>query len=286
MSLFRRVSRTLTSPLRSKSGRSILQRMIVDLARLGSLDLADIAHRTAGIGKFQSLIDSGESYVVKSILPQLLPNTPILFDVGANIGEYAKLLVDTFPNAAIHAFEPNPRTHATLVARIQNRCFTAVAAAVGEKEDELQLFDYPMDGTSHASLYREVLTQIHHSTEVASRPVRVVTLDKYCREQSIPHIDFLKIDAEGHELPALRGAKNLLNADRVGIIQFEFNEMNVISRAFLRDFYETLPKHLFYRVDSGRLISLGDYNSRNEVFRFQNILAVHRSLNEQLNKCS
>ena len=55
-------------------------------------------------------------------------------------------------------------------------------------------------------------------------------------------------------------------------------EMNTVSKVFLRDFYETLAGYRFYRLDSRRLIPLGGYQPRNEIFQFQNVLAVHSAL--------
>jgi len=65
-----------------------------------------------------------------------------------------------------------------------------------------------------------------------------------------------------------------LSARRIGLIQFEFNELNVLSRVFLKDFYDLLPGYSLYRMDTDRLHPLGDYSPINEIFRYQNILAI------------
>lgn len=88
----------------------------------------------------------------------------------------------------------------------------------------------------------------------------------------------MKVDTEGNEYHVLEGATQLLHNNKVDVIQFEFNEMNVISRVFLKDFYDLLPKHTMYRLDTQRLIPLGDYSPLNEVFRIQNIIAIHNDL--------
>jgi hypothetical protein len=51
--------------------------------------------------------------------------------------------------------------------------------------------------------------------------------------------------------------------------------MNVISRVFLRDFYKLIPQYAFFRLDEGRLIPLGEYSTRNEIFQFHNIVAFN-----------
>ena len=63
--------------------------------------------------------------------------------------------------------------------------------------------------------------------------------------------------------------------NKIKCIQFEFNEMNVCARVFLKDYYELLPQYQFYRLVEKGLKSLGNYSPKNEIFRYQNILAVN-----------
>jgi hypothetical protein len=53
--------------------------------------------------------------------------------------------------------------------------------------------------------------------------VRVVRLDDEIAAAGWSGIDFLKIDAEGYDLRVLTGARGLLEQQRVGIVQFEYN---------------------------------------------------------------
>jgi hypothetical protein len=82
------------------------------------------------------------------------------------------------------------------------------------------------------------------------------------------------MDIEGFELDALKGASRLLSEGRIGVIQFEFNVMNIDSKAFLRDFYTILDGWSFYRLRRGGMMRLGNYTTRNEIFAYQNIVAV------------
>lgn len=106
-------------------------------------------------------------------------------------------------------------------------------------------------------------------------------LDQYCKDNAIDHIDFIKIDTEGHELSVLRGCEQLIYDHNLKVVQFEFNEMNVMSRSFLRDFYSILAGFSFYRLRQDGLLSLGKYNTRNEIFKFQNIIAVCPTLSDR-----
>ena len=65
-------------------------------------------------------------------------------------------------------------------------------------------------------------------------------------------------------------------------IQFEFNEMNIESRVFMKDFFNILPEYDFFRLLPDGYIPLGNINTyRNpltlELFAMQNIVAIQNS---------
>jgi FkbM family methyltransferase len=269
----------VATPFRGRVGRRLAESAVLTTARLGGLDLLKLAQNADGIGKYQSAELSGESHLLQAILPRLVEPNAVLFDVGANEGAYSRALRTVFSDAAIFAFEPNPRAFKRLQSLAAATKVESVMAALGAEPGRSEIFDYSADASSqHASFFREVFTDLHRHNDVCAIPIEVITLDNFCRERAINRIDFLKIDTEGNELATLRGAANLLAADKIPVIQFEFNEMNVISRCFLKDFYEILPRHRLYRLDTRRLIPVWEYRSRNEIFWFQNFLAVHQSL--------
>lgn len=270
-------------------GRGIICRTgeavdIEQIARRRKIDLLPIAYRQLGILNFRSSRDSGEAFVVERILPVMFDEAvPVVIDVGANRGDYAMEILHQFPQAVIHAFEPNPVTFRQLSDRFQGTSVRVFSVGCGAEPAQLELFDYTETAASaHASLYSAVLTDIHSAAAAISHSVVLTTLDDHCRNHGVARIDMLKIDTEGHELAVLQGAGQLLAEGRVGAIQFEFNEMNAFSRVWLKDFFDLLPDRVFYRLDSDRLIPLGKYNPRNEIFAFQNILAVPAKLAERL----
>lgn len=234
------------------------------------------AFRQVGIGNYETAVVSGESYFMQSILPGLLQNTgQIIFDVGANVGNYSATLMNLFPEAKIFAFEPAAQNFSRLSTAVDARMVTCLKMALGSEVGQLDLFDYESDsGSEHASFYSDVLKRIHKSVSVKSDRVSVETIQSFCESRKIGRVDFLKLDVEGHELAVLKGAGSWISDGKLPVIQFEFNEMNVISRSFLKDFYDILPDHTFFRLMSQGLLPLGDYSPYNEIFHFQNLLAV------------
>jgi hypothetical protein len=55
--------------------------------------------------------------------------------------------------------------------------------------------------------------------------VPCITLDQFCEQENVPHIDVLKIDTEGHDLSVLQGAVGTLKSRGVSFVHIEFNSM-------------------------------------------------------------
>jgi FkbM family methyltransferase len=164
----------------------------------------------------------------------------------------------------------------------KNRAISVHSVGIGEQSGESILYDYAdCEGSCLASVYRDVLLAQSPGAAVREVSIPVITLDEFsARHSTTSTIDLLKIDTEGHEYAALQGAKKLIGENRIRCIHFEFNEMNVLSRVFLRDFYELLIDYDFFRLRSDGLIRLGAYSATNEIFQYHNIVAVQKSMSE------
>ncbi len=204
-------------------------------------------------------------------------SNPTVFDVGANIGAYSAELKRLCPSAQIWAFEPHPSTFARLSSQALHLGFHAANIGLSNQSGVMTLFDYAEgSGSPHASLHRAVIEGLHHS-ETSALEVRVETVDSVLSREGVEHLNLLKIDAEGHEYAILKGASKSIAAGHIDVIQFEFNEMNVISRVFLRDFYELLSDFTLYRMVVDGLAPLGTYHARtHELFFLHNIVAIRK----------
>lgn len=239
------------------------------------------AYNNIGILNYKTNRDSGEDYFIEDFLPKFLNkrNNHVFFDVGANVGEYSLTLSKNFTKANIYSFEPNINTFNVLKKNVgSTSSITPTNIGMSDYKKDTKIYTYTTDSISgHASMYKEVFSSMHKRSNLQSVDIKLETIDDFCLENKIEIIDFLKIDTEGHELDVLKGAKNMLNQGNIKIIQFEFNEMNVISKVFLKDFYNILKSYKLYRLDTSKLIPLFEYNSINEIFKFQNFIAIHKS---------
>lgn len=229
-----------------------------------------------GVLNYENDKTSGESRFVKSLLKD--KSDCVVFDVGANVGDYSRKVFQACPQATVYAFEPHPKTFSVLSHSMHQLNFLPVNAAAGEKDGELSLFDYEsQDGSSHASLYKDVIESIHQAKSV-EHTVKVIELGAFARSKNVERIDLLKIDTEGNELKVLMGILDYIRSERIGAIHFEFNEMNVSSRTFFRDFWELLPNYDFYRLLPDGMARIENYSPVYcEIFAYQNIVAILKS---------
>lgn len=233
--------------------------------------------RGLGVLNFGSMLRSGETHFLQRLFAaygSVIGGTHVVLDVGANVGNYASAILAVAPAARVFCFEPHPTNIAKLRHSV-GKAATVVPRAVGAQVGSLDLFDYAdEDGSSHASVYKDVFEKIHHRAHVSHR-VEVTTVDSFLEHEEVGQIVLLKIDTEGHELAVLAGASRALAEGRIDVVHFEFNEMNIASRTFIGDFFQHLPGFDLYRLLPNGWISVRNRPLEN-VFAFQNIVAIRR----------
>lgn len=162
---------------------------------------------------------------------------PVVFDVGANKGDWTAAALSVNAAARIHAFEPFPESYQGLVARGFPANVTCVNQGMGAKKDTVTLYIYA-DASTHNSMYARS-DKPYDSTISFS----MTSLEDYCAENHIERIDLLKIDAEGNDFYVLQGAKSLFEAGRIGGVQFEYGNNYIGARVFLKDVFDFIAPY-------------------------------------------
>jgi FkbM family methyltransferase len=214
---------------------------------------------------------SGEAHMLRVVMKGF-PKNPIVVDVGANVGNYSSLVYSLRPDARIYALEPHPANYSRLSKR-SDLVFHPYCLALGAEVARLALYDYAdKDGSTHASVHRGVIEEVHKSLATAHE-VEVSTLDVFARANGLHTIHLLKIDTEGSEIAVLNGASEFLAENKIEIVHFEFNQMNIFTRTLMKDFRDRLRNFVFFRLLPNGGLSLKG-SSLEELFAYQNILAL------------
>ena len=222
----------------------------------------------------------GTFILIRKLSKKIDLSSNLFIDVGANVGRVTKLVLENTNNLNVISYEPHKETYKKLSENLKNekRC-KIFQYAVGSKVEDKILFDWKKEGTGFASFYKDSIQQTLSPTygKVSlgyEESVKVITLDSINFEKKI---EFIKIDVEGNEFEVLKGARDLIKNHQPKYILIEFNESNVYSRVFLKDFINLLHNYSVYRVmPGGRMLELNNpYNSEtHEIFATQNIIFI------------
>jgi FkbM family methyltransferase len=260
---------------------SALDTIIAALVPPGlALSLARRLMKSAGLGHGGMVAKSGEMRAAAAALARagVRTQTPVLFDVGGNVGEWTLAAKKMWPDAEVHVFEPSASHLRKLDEAVKDLTNVSVnPIAFGAEVGEAMLYK-DSEITGLASMTKRDLAHVGLSMEI-SETITVDTLDRYCGRHSVAAIDLLKIDVEGHELDVLAGARQLLDQRRVALVQFEFGGCNVDTRTFFKDFYDFFDQRryaLHIIGPGGRLNPVKRYREFNEQFATTNYIAIRQ----------
>lgn len=134
-----------------------------------------------------------------------------IVDAGSHVGFYSIMAARRVGSrGTVYSFEPDPYNHALLTANLRmnklTKRVTPFKTALSDCTGTASLYQDPRWHRGH--------TLIRAGMHKHSVPVKTERLDAIVAKEGIDHIDILKIDVEGAELLALRGAEDTINRVR------------------------------------------------------------------------
>jgi FkbM family methyltransferase len=160
---------------------------------------------------FKAYADHAE----RKFLRRTLSPGDVAVDVGANIGIYTQLLSRWVgPTGLVYSFEPSPENFGRLQSATRKLANVRLSqSAVGESSRRTALYvsdklnvdhrAYPPEGDSRPTV-----------------PIEMIALDDYFKTGE--RVDLIKMDIQGYELHALRGASRVLADNPTIKLLFEF----------------------------------------------------------------
>jgi FkbM family methyltransferase len=234
-----------------------------------------------GIGNGAGVQKSGEYGAIKSISKYWKGGKYIVFDVGANIGQFRNMASNvlkgrfTEDEFTIYSFEPSKSTYKLLKSNFNNLSAPYLNNCGLGNTLKKSILYYDKIGSGLASQSKRDLSFINIEMGIQEE-IEIITLDSFCEEFKIAKIDLLKIDVEGYEMEVLQGASNMISSGLIMSIMFEFGGSNIDTRTFFKDFYNYFEDkgYQIHRITpAGYLFPLWSYKEMYEQFRTTNFLA-------------
>ena len=148
---------------------------------------------------YKACIDRAE----RQLLRETLVASAVVVDAGANIGIYSQFFSRCVgATGVVHSFEPSPENFERLRSATRKLANVRLSqTAVGECSGRSKLYLSDKLNVDHRT----------YMTEGDSRralPIDIVALDDYFKPGQ--RVDLIKMDIQGYELHALRGANRVL----------------------------------------------------------------------------
>jgi FkbM family methyltransferase len=179
-------------------------------------------------------------YAIDKLVAALPPN-PVVIDIGANAGYFDIMLFSQIKEGTVYAYEPIPsnydlfKKNISLNPALQNNIHLFNKAVTGIPQDHIELFmESAADNSVIASVYADFDTQNHHTLKVPA-----ISLAQIINENTLPHIDLIKVDCEGSEYPIIYETPddvwNIINMMTIEVHNLDKEKRNT---DFLRQFLE------------------------------------------------
>ena len=217
---------------------------------------------------------NGEYKFIRSFIR----NKMMVFDVGANKGDYAAYIFGRNRSVTIHCFEPSAKTFSELLNNLKYEITRESVYCnnfgLSNKNEEAEMYIYnELDGRNSLHLNK---SHNYDQDLLHKEKVFLSTLDKYVDENNILSVDFLKIDVEGHETKVIEGAYDSLKQKKIKCIQFEYNNNWLAAGFTLEKVFNELAalNFKFFRLAIWGKIPISRFSSKLENYKHANYIAL------------
>ena len=235
--------------------------------------------RAKGYNNYGSFKVTGEKNFIQSISREL----QFSLDIGANIGNYSKLLIEE-TNSYIFAFEPLDGAYDNLnklVIEHPNR-IEAFKLALGDKNVEKNI-NFTDEKSEKATFLDDISKlSFYEGASNKKKLVNIVTLDEFMEQKNLfdKEIDLIKIDTEGYELEVLKGSKRLIEENKPKYIQLEFNIHQLFKNHTMYEFSKYLKKYELFQIlpFGNKLLKVNPEKAETNIFYLTNFVYIRNDL--------
>ena len=217
----------------------------------------------------------------KSFIELIKSEVDLSLDIGANTGEYTKLLLQN-TNSNVVSFEPLPEAFKELekIKSKFNDRLNIYNVAIGIDNEKLDLF-YGDKKSEKASLIPNLeklsFVGLNNKNKISVSVKKLDYFEDYFKDKKI---DFIKIDTEGFEYEVLSGAEKILLQHKPKFIQIEFNWHQLIRNHTLYQLFKLVNSYDIFRIlpYGKKLILIDPSRPENNIYHLSNYVFIRSDI--------
>jgi FkbM family methyltransferase len=215
-----------------------------------------------------------------NIAQKFIKRGDVVFDIGANHGNWTKMVLTLAPLRVIYCFEPIKELCQYISTQFHYRTdLKIVCGVVADQLGETDFYIYKNNPqiAEMSNMFGRPEIEIKMGLNIEKTKARTITIDHLSNIEKLEKINYLKIDTEGAELLVLKGAKAMLERNAIEMIQFEYGGCFKDSKATLREIFQLLGSHNFtiFRILPNGLMHFPVFLDEMENYLHSNYLAMH-----------
>lgn len=164
-------------------------------------------------------MDSNDLSIVKYI-QKYFSKEPVIFDIGANRGEYTDFVLSLMPNATMVLVEPNDMWIKHLSDKYVGKRIQILNMLVGSVSEDIPFYYFTNNNDQLSSIYKR---PVFDELPMQEKLTHCTTIDNIMGLIT-NEVDFVKIDTEGAEFDVLKGAAVSLLSKKINFLQVEYGE--------------------------------------------------------------
>lgn len=217
----------------------------------------------------------GKNYEVANFLKIYSSEDTVIFDIGANLGQYALRLNSTKKNIKIYSFEPVKENYDILIkfqkyfglgkVELHN---LAVGSFTGETEILIPLIDNEIEVDTQATI--DSRKRDSAFSNYRRQKIEITTIDDFVKKLGISKIDVIKTDTEGNDENVIKGGMKTIS---------EFFPLILIeesySETWLNHLYQLGYKSYYCTADNKKIIKAENSEFMSKEICYDLLVLIH-----------
>jgi len=234
--------------------------------------------------KIRLLNKAGRSFEISDFIRQIIKCDTVIFDIGANLGQYAvRLSAYLKGEGKMICVEPVNENYEYLLKLKRIYKFSnmicanyAVSDYIGAGELYIPVIDNDIELDTRATIDKE--NYYFKYGKYNKQKVNVITLEKLFNELGLNKIDIIKSDTEGNDRKVILGSFELIKKHLPMILVEDSNE-----EEWLKSLYE-IGYSPYYVTDNIYIKDSNTVNSETKNVKLDLLVLIHNSKTESFKK--